>query len=185
MVFSHSIQAAASVLKSGGIIAYPTETVYGLGCLPHDIIAIKRLLLIKQRMPEKGLILIGASQQQLEPFTARLDNRQWQTIATLRERTTTWIVPAAEPVSPWIRGEHPTIAIRITRHKLARALCLASHGAIISTSANPGGEPPVREACKLAPRLVRRLDLILESECGPDQLPSQLRDLITGTLMRE
>ena len=185
----NGINAAADALNSGGVIAYPTEAVYGLGCLPENIDAIQRLLAIKNRPVEKGLILIAASQQQLSPYVSSLSNRLWQKLTEAKKdsaarRTTTWIVPAAKSVSRWIRGGRDTLAVRITQHTDARALCLACNSALISTSANESGLPPVESYTALSPALIHQVDYLLKGECGKDSAPSRIEDIMTGEIIR-
>ena len=186
---SSELIAAAATLNRGGIIAYPTETVYGLGCLPNNTDAIKQLLAIKQRPVEKGLILIGANPQQLSPYVSDLDDHLWQKLSGLKNgntphRTTTWIVPAAKSVSRWIRGNRDTLAVRITKHTDAHALCLACNSALISTSANESGLPPAQSHTDLSPALLSQLDYILRGECGNDSVPSRIEDIISGEIIR-
>jgi L-threonylcarbamoyladenylate synthase len=185
----NGINAAADALKSGGVVAYPTEAVYGLGCLPENIDAIQRLLAIKNRPVEKGLILIGASQQQLSPYVTGLSNRLWQRLTTPNQnttanRSTTWIVPAAKSVSQWIRGNRDTLAVRITQHTDARMLCLACNSALISTSANESGLPPVESYTALSPALIHQVDYLLKGICGKDSAPSRIEDIMTGEIIR-
>ena len=178
------LDAAADALNRGGVIAYPTETVYGLGCLPDNINAIKRLLQIKRRSREKGLILIGANRQQLAPYVSGLNENLWEKIETPGERTTTWIVPTAKSVSQWIRGNRNTLALRITRHAGARSLCLGCNSAIISTSANTSGSPPVQRSGDLSRELLDQLDYLLTGNCGDDQAPSRIEDIFSGEIIR-
>ena len=186
---SSDLIAAAASLNHSGVIAYPSETVYGLGCLPNNTDAIKRLLAIKKRPVEKGLILIGANQQQLSPYIADLDDQLWQKITQSRNdnaahRTTTWIVPAAKSVNRWIRGNRDTLAVRITQHIDAHALCLACNSALISTSANESGWPPAQNHTDLSPALLSQLDYLLRGECGNDSVPSRIEDIISGKIIR-
>jgi len=189
VVLSAELKTAADALNRGGISAYPTETVYGLGCLPNNTDAIKRLLAIKKRPVEKGLILIGADQQQLSPYVADLDDQLWQKITQPKNdnaahRTTTWIVPAAKSVSRWICGSRDTLAVRITQHTDAHALCLACNSALISTSANESGLPPAQSHTDLSATLLGQLDYLLRGECGNDSAPSRIEDIITGEIIR-
>ncbi|HGG58287.1 MAG TPA: Sua5/YciO/YrdC/YwlC family protein [Gammaproteobacteria bacterium] len=175
MAATTDIQAAARSLRAGGVIAYPTEAIQGLGCLPDRPEALRRLLKIKRRHPAKGLILLAAAPAQLEPWTAPLTSAEWRTILTPSRHPTTWIVPAAPDISPLLTGGRPTIAVRITRHPLARQLCLAAGSAIVSTSANLAGQPPTRNPAALDPALTRGLDLVLRGACGSARRPSQIR----------
>ncbi len=177
MAATSDIQTAARMLDAGGVIAYPTESIYGLGCLPDRDEALARLLRIKRRDSSKGLILLAASPSQLVPWVAPLSPAEWRRIISPRRHPTTWIVPAAAGVSPLLTGGRATIAVRITRYPLARQLCLAAGAAIVSTSANLTRQSPVRHASALPPALSRNLDLVLRGRCGPARRASQIRFL--------
>lgn len=176
-----SIAVAAEVLLGGGVIAYPTEGVFGLGCLPDDPTAIARLLRIKRRDPRKGLILIASEVEQL---------RDWIAIdpASLPEpdpaQPTTWIAPASEYVSGLLRGIHTGLAVRLTTNPTAAALCDATGSALVSTSANVAGEPVARNRYVLMRKFGHRVDYIVPGDCGPASGPSEIRDLNTGAVLR-
>ncbi|RUM93561.1 MAG: tRNA threonylcarbamoyladenosine biosynthesis protein RimN [Thiothrix sp.] len=185
----NGINAAVGALNNGGVVAYPTEAVYGLGCRPDNTDAIQRLLTIKNRPVDKGLILIAANPQQLSPFIAALSDHLWQKLTPPKKdvtthRTTTWIVPAAKLVSQWIHGGRDTLAVRITQHPDARALCLACNSALISTSANKSGSSPVQNYADLSPVLMDQVDYLLRGECGKDSAPSRIEDIMTGEIIR-
>jgi len=183
------IRAATEALIKGGVIAYPTETVYGLGCLPNNIDAIKHLLAIKHRSSNKGLILIAANPEQLHPYLSNLSNEFWKKLITPsttapNSRTTTWIVPAGQSASHWLSGNRNTIAVRITQHPIARALCFNCNSALISTSANISGSPPVKLHTDLSSSLSKHLDLILQGDCGDESAESRIEDIISGEIIR-
>ncbi len=179
------IAEAANILRGGGIIAYPTETVYGLGCLPDNDDALQRLIDIKGRDADKGFILLAADAHQLTPYTAILSDEQWQIIAERHERATTWTVPAAHDISALLTGKHSQIAIRLTSHPIVTALCKTSDSALISTSANFSGEAPPKTADTLPDALCARLDYILHGDCGDDPRPSRIVELATGKIVRQ
>ena len=176
-----SIAVAAEVLLAGGVVAYPTEGVFGLGCMPDDPTAIARLLRIKRRDPRKGLILIAAEPGQLRDWIA-MDP------ASLPEpdpaQPTTWIAPASKNVAALIRGVHPGLAVRLTTNPTAAALCEATGSALVSTSANLAGEPVARNRYVLTRKFNDRVDYIVPGECGPASGPSEIRDLNTGAVLR-
>ncbi|MGF1546391.1 MAG: L-threonylcarbamoyladenylate synthase [Thiotrichales bacterium] len=178
------IAACAAVLRSGGIIAYPTETVYGLGCLARDRGAVRRIIAIKQRDLGKGLILIGAELAQLLPYTATLSPTEIEILRSPRARPTTWVVPTAPGLDPMLTGGRSTIAIRLTSHPIAGELCRLSQSALVSTSANLSGEAPARHPDELPPRLARAVDLIVAGACAADAVPSQIIDLLSGAVLR-
>jgi L-threonylcarbamoyladenylate synthase len=176
-----SIARAADILLGGGVIAYPTEGVFGLGCMPDDPEAVIRILGIKQRDPSKGLILIASSREQL---------RDWITAdpAALPDadpgRPTTWIAPASGDVSKLIRGSNPGIAVRLTSNPVAAALCDAADSALVSTSANVAGEPVARNRFVLRRKFAGCVDYIVPGDCGPSSGPSEIRNLETGEVLR-
>ncbi len=179
-----SLLTAARALTAGAVIAYPTEAVYGLGCLPTRPDTLQRLIALKHRQAGKGLILIGASPAQLAPYTHGMSADDWRILAAAHRQPITWLVPAAAGIPELLTGGRETIALRITQHPLARQLCLTSGSAIVSTSANLSGQPPPRDFARIAPQLRRNLDLVLVGQCGSSRRPSQIRDLRSGQLLR-
>ncbi len=179
------VAKAAAVIKAGGVLAYPTETVFGLGCLPNDAASVARILRLKGRSAEKGLILIASQPAQLTPYTGTLSAHHWEQIAAASERPTTWLVPAAPDSPAWITGAHTSIAIRVSHWPITQALCDACGSALVSTSANLAGNAPTTNAEQLDTTLIAGLDLILLGECADTKKPSMIRDLMTGNLLRE
>jgi L-threonylcarbamoyladenylate synthase len=175
------IQRAGRILRSGGIVAYPTEGVFGLGCLPDDVDAVIRILSIKKRSPAAGLVLIASQIQQLEGWA---DLPKSTVLESTMERPTTWIVPAAINVPYWIKGEHHGLAVRITKHPVAASLCDAVDSPLVSTSANIAGSAPARSAFVLRRRFGRLVDCIVPGQCGPATGPSEIRDLKSGKVIR-
>ncbi len=178
------VTRAATLLHRGAVIAYPTEGVWGLGCDPMNRVAVMRLLAIKDREPGKGLILIAADYRQLLPLLGTLTPEQQKTF--LRPTTTpvTWLAPASHRAPTWITGGRATIAVRITRFPLAVALCRAFGGPLVSTSANPAGRPPARSAMRVRNYFRGKLDDILPGVVGSSDRPSEIRDLVTGSVIR-
>jgi len=173
---------AAQILLCGGVIAYPTEGVFGLGCLPHDADAVQRLLEIKQRDPSKGLILLAADASQF---------LGWITLpgatvlpAPQPDNPITWIAPAGEKANYLIRGDNAGIAVRITTNPVARAICIAVDSPIVSTSANLSGRAVARNQFILRRQFASRVDYIVPGPCGPSAGPSEIRDLLSGDVLR-
>jgi L-threonylcarbamoyladenylate synthase len=175
------ISRATDVLLGGGVIACPTEGVFGLSCMPDNSAALLRLLEIKQRDPAKGLILIAASKEQLRDWIAVPPDNIPDPRA---DQAITWIVPAAEGVSELVRGEHAGIAVRITSNPTARALCAAVGSALVSSSANIAGEAIVRDSDALHRKFAGSVDYVLPGECGPTTGPSEIIDLESGKKLR-
>lgn len=182
---SQQVSEAVQILQQGGVIAYPTEAVYGLGCDPTNLRAVERLLSLKQRSRDKGLILIAAEFDQLSPYLAEIENSLKANIFSTWPGPVTWLWPAKPEVSNLLRGKHDTIAVRVTAHPLAAALCRAFGGPLVSTSANLSGKPPTRTADEVRIQLAERVDYVLEGETGGLSRPSQIRDALTGAVIRE
>ena len=177
-----SVSIAADVLLRGGVIAYPTVGVFGLGCLPDDQSALRRLLDIKQRDAAKGLILIAANVSQLEGWISLPEG------AALPDpdpaHPVTWIVPPGPRVTPLLRGTHTNLAVRITTNPTAVALCLAADSPLVSTSANLSGKPTARNRNILQRQFGSVVDYVVPGDCGPASGPSEIRDFKTGDILR-
>lgn len=180
------VDTAARVVRDGGVIAYATEAVFGLGCDPASDTAIEKLLHLKQRPAHKGLILIAANETQLHPY---LDLRAirpaiWQQVRSSWPGPVTWLLPVANNVSPLLCGEHETVAVRVTAHAQVRDLCEAFAGALVSTSANRSEQPPARDVSQVRAAFGDELDCILEGQTGGADRPSEIRDGLTGRVIR-
>lgn len=182
MAASQSIRQAARILHAGGVITYPTEGVFGLGCLPDNHEAVSDLLSIKARDQSKGLILIISDPEQIAGWLDLPLNGL--DLKSAVDSPVTWIVPATEEVPPWIRGDHDSIAVRLTTHPIANALCRETDSAIVSTSANIAGHAPARNSLVLRRQFNGLVDYIVPGECGPAAGPSEIRDYLTGEILR-
>lgn len=182
MRWSH--RQAAKIIQKGGVIAYPTEAVYGLGCHPLDETAVSRLLQIKQRDPGKGLILIANDIAQLEPFIKPLSKNDRSTLNKSWPGAETWLVPAQDWVPLWLTGWHSSLAVRVTNHAVAASLCHAANMPIVSTSANLAGQHPARNCLQVRQQLGKYLDAIVSGPTNSKMNPSIIRDLQTGNLVR-
>ena len=179
-----SIDTLAERLRAGAVIAYPTEAVWGLGCDPNNRIAVERLLALKQRDPKKGLILIAGDLSQVEPFLFDLSSQQRQTLSQSWPGPNTWLVPAETTAPTWIRGQHSSVAIRVSAHPVVQALCKAFGGPLVSTSANVQGMPAALTTTELDGYFGTQLDAIAPGELGEASAPSIIRDLISGAIVR-
>jgi L-threonylcarbamoyladenylate synthase len=179
-------EAAAVLLHTGGVLAYPTEAVYGLGCDPHDQAAFERLFALKQRPPSQGVLLIAADFAQVERY---IDLAQVPAPVLAQVRASwpgpnTWIFPRTTAVPAWVAGAHAGIALRVTAHAPAAALCRAYGGALVSTSANPHGSPPARSARMALDYFGDALDGVLDAPLGGQERPTVIRDALTGAIIR-
>lgn len=170
-------------LKQGGVIAYPTESCYGLGCDPRNRQAVMTLLKLKRRPPGKGLILIGANFSQLSSYALPLGEAQWRQISPSWPGPVTWLLPAARRTPPWLRGRHASIAVRVTAHPLAAGLCKSVNMALVSTSANRAGHQPARTYADCV-RTFGRGVLVVPGITGRRRQPSSIMDLATGRKLR-
>jgi L-threonylcarbamoyladenylate synthase len=182
MPLRNPIQKAARILREGGVVAYPTEGLFGLGCLPDEREAAERILAIKRRDPSMGLILIASRPRQLEPY-AVVPSDGAALVSTI-DHPVTWVLPATAAAPSWIRGRHPGVAVRITAHPVAAALCDAAGSALVSTSANRAGRPPARNSIVLRRRFGRLVDYIVPGQCGPAKGASEIRDFASGAVLR-
>jgi len=182
-MISWSLRRAVNTLRQGGIIAYPTEAVYGLGCDPWDEEAVMRLLDIKQRPWHKGLILIASDFNQLTDFIQPLSPEVLKQVETTWPGPVTWLLPAKETTPNYLTGEHDTIAVRVTAHKQTANLCQAAGHAIVSTSANITGLTPAKTIRQVRWQLPE-IEIILSGHCGGASQPSQIRDAKTGDIIR-
>jgi len=177
---------AAQSLRVGQVIAYPTEAVWGLGCDPFDQAAVQRILQLKQRPVEKGVILIAANLAQVERYLIGLTAAQYQTVVDSwqpNQGANTWLVPLTPEIPTWISGMHDRVAIRVSQHPVVQALCLAYGGAIVSTSANPAGEEPARTAVQIQQYFADQVPCV-SGEVGQLARPSVIRDAVTGQMLR-
>jgi len=184
MIETSSLQEAVAALRAGGVIAYPTEAVWGLGCNPDDEQALARLLRLKARDPAKGMILVAASIGQFAPWLEGLPFELHAPLAASWPGPATWLVPDNGRSHPLVRGDHDRVALRVSDHPLVGALCEAFGGPVISTSANRAGEPPAMSAEAVRDAFGNALDAIVDAPLGGLQRPSTIRDLITGRVLR-
>lgn len=194
MASYRQLTQAQLILQQGGVIAYPTEAVYGYGCDPDNPDAVERLLAIKHRPWQKGLILIAAGIDQIEPLFGPLNQDQQQLLlsswSAASKTPTTWLIPDPENLVPhWIRGRFDSVAIRISHHPVVKRLCNRWGGPLVSTSANMSGQPPVSNELGLRRRvqalpLWQQPDAIVSGETLGFSKPSEIRDLLTGEVIR-
>lgn len=180
------LDAAAALLRGGGVLAYPTEAVFGLGCDPHDRSAFERVFALKQRPATQGVLLIAADFGQVERYI-ELTAVPGEVLARVRSSWPgpyTWIFPRSAQVPDWVAGAHAGIALRITAHEPTAALCRAYGGALVSTSANPHGQPPARTVPTVAEYFGDALDGVLDAPLGGQSSPTVIRDALSGAIIR-
>ncbi len=180
------LDAAAALLRAGGVLAYPTEAVFGLGCDPHDQGAFERLFALKQRPPTQGVLLIAADFAQVAPYIDlnAVSPAVMQQVRSSWPGPNTWVFPRAATVPAWICGNHAGIALRVTAHAPAAALCRVFGAALVSTSANPHGQPPARAAATVEDYFGDALDGVLDAPLGGQTSPTTIRDALSGAIIR-
>lgn len=183
---SDNIADTVAALRRGGVVAYPTEAVWGLGCDPFNEAAVLRLLAIKQRPVEKGLILVAAATAQLAELVdwPSLPDERRDAVFASWPGPNTWTVPVTARVPRWISGEHASVAVRVSGHPTVVALCAAFGGPLVSTSANLSGAPPAFVREQMDPALLALLDAICEGETGGLTAPTAIRDAGSGAVLR-
>jgi len=179
-----TLAAAVATLRAGGIVAYPTEGVWGLGCDPANEDAVRRLPRLKQRPIEKGLILLAADEEQLAPWIAPLDTALAKRLRATWPGPVTWIVPCRNDCPAWLTGDRDTLAVRVTAHPPARALCAAVGMALTSTSANPSGSMPLTTSAAVREAFGPALAAVLDGPLGELNGPTEIRDARTGHILR-
>lgn len=178
--------AARTALANHGVIGYPTEAVYGLGCAPYDEVAVRKLLAMKQRSADKGLILIAADYSQLLSYVddSKIAQDKRFTVLSQWPGPVTLVLPARPDVPRFLRGAHDTIAVRVTAFEPARRLCKALGTALVSSSANVQGEQALTTAEQVERAFGAQLDWIMPGSVGGNAQPSRILNPLTGDLIR-
>ena len=177
------LKRAVHTCKTGGIIAYPTEAVFGLGCLPLYEHSVRRILKLKHRSVRKGLILVAASIKQLEMFVDFSKVKNLQTICNSWPGSVTWLVSARQSTPYWLTGTHKTLAVRVSSSPLVRALC-EECGPIVSTSANPKSGNPAKSSVQVHSYFQTEVDYVIPANITNLMKPTEIIDAQTGNIVR-
>ena len=180
---SWQLRNAIKTLKSGGVIAYPTESVFGLGCDPYNLSAVSKILSIKSRSHNKGLILLVSDIRQALPLIKPLTKKQVAQINQKDKRATTWLLNKASTTSPLLSGTHKKLAIRVTTNPVAKRLCQAFGKPIVSTSCNLNTKPTSTKVSNIRNKMGLKVDKIISGSCC-QQPPSRIIDLETQIILR-
>ncbi|WP_144777289.1 L-threonylcarbamoyladenylate synthase [Marinobacter maritimus] len=179
------LQLARSAILRGGVIAYPTEAVWGLGCDPWNLQAVTRILELKNRPMEKGLILVAASVEQirflLNPLSEEL---QLAALGYWPGPVTCLLPDVNRQVPDWVRGSHSSIAVRVSEHPVVKALCESAGMPLVSTSCNPAGQEPALDASQVHRYFGDQLDQIVPGDLGGNRKPSRIIDIVSGKQLR-
>lgn len=176
-----SEEEAARIMRRGGVVAYPTEAVFGLGCDPRNEAAVRRVRSLRHRPEDVGLILIASEFEQFADWLAPADpapaRATWP-------GPVTWLFPCAETVPRWVSGGRARLAIRVTAHPVCRKLCDRFGGPIVSTGASPESAPPARSAGTVENYFGTFIDGIVAGPLGGRERCSEIRDLASGEIVR-
>ena len=172
------------MVRRGGVVACPTEAVFGLSCDPGNSEAVVRILELKHRPVDKGLILIAVDFSQLERFCGVLDEVRLREVRASWPGAHTWLFPASPACPALICGAHPTVAVRVTAHPVASELCRLSASALVSTSANVSGGVAARSTNEVTTTFGDAIDAIVEGETGSDASVTPIRNAVTGASVR-
>ena len=150
-------------MRKGGVILYPTDTVWGIGCDATNAEAVKRVYAIKQRDDSKALICLVDSDARMQRYFRNVHDVAWQLIDSLKEgdaKPTTLILDGAINLAENLIAEDGSVGIRITNEPFSKELCYRFQKAIVSTSANISGEPAAQNYCDIDPRIIEAVDYI-------------------------
>ena len=177
---------ARKAIQNHGIIAYPTEAVFGLGCAPYDELAVRKLLALKKRPEHKGVILIAADYSQLLDYVddKKIPQDKRFTVFQHWPGPITLVLPARSEVPRYLRGDFDTIAVRVTAFEPVRQLCRALNTPLVSTSANYAGEEPLRNAEDVYAQMGSNIDWIMAGDTGGRASPSIILNPLTGEVLR-
>ena len=164
MKVEDDIKKAVECMRKGGVILYPTDTVWGIGCDATNAEAVKRVYEIKQREDSKALICLVDSDARMQRYFRNVPDVAWQLIDSLKEATdakpTTLILDGAINLAPNLIAEDGSLGIRITNEPFSKELCFRFQKAIVSTSANISGEPAAQNYCDIDPRILEAVDYV-------------------------
>ena len=170
-------------ISRGAVFGYPTDTIWGFGCHPLIRESVLRILEIKRRSPNKGLILLSSRLEYCLDYV-EADPQALESMRYPGARPTSWLVTASAFCPSWIRGDFPTVAIRVTNHPLIEALCESLQAPIVSTSANRAGRAPVRNALQMRKQFAGELDFIVTGFSAGSGRPSEIKFLHDGVSIR-
>ncbi len=183
-MFNWHIRKAIQVVNQGGVICYPTESVYGLGCNPFDLEAVLRLLEIKTRSINKGLLLVADNLTQLKPYIDINDKLIVSKLTQSGHQPLTWIVPCRVTTPSWLTGQHESIAVRISHHPIVKQLCSEFNAALVSTSANISGQSSTRRSWMVRARFANKVDYYVPGAVGGFAKESEIRNILTDEVIR-
>lgn len=159
---AEDIQQAVDVMRRGGIILYPTDTVWGIGCDARNAEAVKRVFALKRRDDSKALICLVDSANRMQQYSRSIPDVAWDLI-DYAERPLTLIVDDAINLAPNLVAQDGSIAIRVTRERISHDLCYRFQKAVVSTSANLSGQPAPRNFMEISPEIIHGVDYVMKA----------------------
>jgi len=181
---SWRLDHVARQVSRGAVIAYPTEGVWGLGCSPFLLAAVSRILNLKNRSWEQGLILVASTTEQLAPFLAGLSAESLGVLERDWPGPVTYLVPDNGYCPLWIKGKHNSVALRVSSHPVIQDLCRCLQSPLVSTSANLSGRKPATKALQVRKNFPGGIDVIVPGKVGDSNSVSEIRDLTSGRILR-
>jgi L-threonylcarbamoyladenylate synthase len=177
------LKQAIATCQNGGVIAYPTEAVFGLGCIPLFQQSVYRILKLKHRSVQKGLILVASHIEQLDEYVSFEKLARIEKIRNSWPGSVTWLIPARKETPFWLTGGHNTLAVRVSSHPLVSTLC-EELGPIVSTSANPAGAQPAVSTQRVRSYFGTDVDYVIPANITNNMNPTEIRDAQTGNIIR-
>ena len=174
MSIAKQTEHAISVIRSGGIIAYPTESVYGLGCDPFNQEAVVKILQLKGRSPEKGLIIIASHVQQILPLIQPIHPNDLARALKTWPGHQTWVFPKSSLVPSWVSGKFDTVAVRVSAHPTVKALCDNLNMPLVSTSANSANQAALNSIKDIKMRFDDKIGAFINAPLGNYSKPSKI-----------
>ena len=182
---TEGIDAAVRALHAGGIVLHPTEAVWGLACDPYNARAVAAIFALKQRPPDKGLILVADAFDKLRPLLAPVPDEKMRAALATWPGPHTWVFPAAHDCPGWLSGDRGSIAVRVSAHPHVRALSAGFGRPLVSTSANRSGKPPPRILADVDPDILAAVAAVVTGETSGLDRPTTVRDILTGESFRD
>ena len=182
MASAFQYRLAAHIIHQGGVIACPTDTIYGLACTPFDIDAVNRVMDIKHRAANKNFILLASSIEQAEELITINDEERSRILDATRP--TSWVATARDDTPEWLLDKKGAVTIRVSKHANVTRLCDTIGHAVISTSANISGRRPAANVMQLHQSFHGKIDLILANDCETDGRPSKVIRLCDNHVFR-
>jgi L-threonylcarbamoyladenylate synthase len=176
---AETIAAAVDILRRGGIVAYPTDTLYGLAADPHSDEAVERLFAAKGRERSAAVALIAEDVRQAQE-AGTFGAGELALARALWPGPLTIVVPASPALSRSLLGDLRTVGVRVPAHPVARALAAALGSCVTATSANLSGQPPAMTAAEAAAALDGRIDAVIDGGPAPGGPPSTIVEMSGG-----